>query len=886
MLPLRPYQQEALDKIAEAEDRGVQRMIVAHATGTGKSQPDDEPVLTPYGWRKIGELSPGDLVTGSGGKPVMVTGVFPQGPRPTVIVRFTDGTEVRCDTGHLWQVQTRYMKHNAKRYGHAPWRILTAHQLAESGQEWFVPVPGAVEFRRATSELPIEPYTLGVLLGDGGLSVKSQVRVHARHDLIPLLSLPAGHSAKLFRDQGVMGNYLITSGSKGRHNEVLNALRELRLHGHTAHGKFIPETYLRAAPADRLALLQGLLDTDGSASGNGSDYTSVSYSLAEGVAELARSLGGRATVSLKQTSWTTGHLGSEKKCGEAYRVYVTLPRGISPFRCDRKRSDRLGGQQFDPVKKIESVTPGPILECTCISVDAPDQLYVTTGYAVTHNTVTFSHLIRGRPGRAIVLCHRDELITQAAGKIAAIAPELSTGIVKAEIDQRDADVVIASVQSLHDRRLRDFPRDFATVIVDEAHHSISTTWRHAMWYLRCFEDPGPLTVGFTATPGRGDGRALSAVWQEIVHEFSLLSGIVGGYLCDVRGQIAGTSMDLSNVRQVAGDYSASWLAREMERSEAIPQIADAWVKHGQGRKTLAFTPDVATAHELAAALRERGVAAEAADGSTDAGIRRDILARFKRGETQVAVNCGLWTEGFDEPSVACVLIARPTRSKVLFSQMAGRGTRPYPGKQDLLLLDVTGISAHHDLQTVSSLAGLPEKSRADNGQSVLEALEEIAEGGKDLTLTLAETEAAVSMFRSKMRWMPVAGGGYVLPAEGGEIVLFEVPGTEGWTVTQAGKGTRAQGLTLGYAQGFGEDIARASSGSLSIRNASWLRRPPTGTQLAKLRSLGIRDLTSIRTRGDAADRLTQLRARSVIANAARRQRSQQRSQQRQMQGRG
>ena len=169
---------------------------------------------------------------------------------------------------------------------------------------------------------------------------------------------------------------------------------------------------------------------------------------------------------------------------------------------------------------------------------------------------------------------------------------------------------------------------------------------------------------------------------------------------------------------------------------------------------------------------------------------------------------------------------------------------------------------------------------------MLEALEEIAEGGKDLTLTLAETEAAVSMFRSKMRWMPVAGGGYVLPAEGGEIVLFEVPGTEGWTVTQAGKGTRAQGLTLGYAQGFGEDIARASSGSLSIRNASWLRRPPTGTQLAKLRSLGIRDLTSIRTRGDAADRLTQLRARSVIANAARRQRSQQRSQQRQMQGRG
>jgi hypothetical protein len=448
MLTLRDYQRECLDAVHAAHRSGMRRPAAVLPTGAGKAQPVDEGVLTPTGWRKIGELSVGDLVTGSDGKPTQVTGVFPQGIRPTVVVRFTDATEVRCDTEHLWNVQTRSMKLDAKRRGARAWRTMTAAQIAESSQEWYVPVVGTVRYTPGGG-LPIDPYTLGVLLGDGGLSIPGVVRLHTRHDIIPLLQLPEGHRTTLYSDQGVMGNYLIASGQGCSANLIMNALRSLGLHGHTAHGKFIPEIYLRAAPADRLALLRGILDTDGSATRNGVDYVTVSEALADGVAELVRSLGGRCKISRKQTSWT--HLG-EKRHGMAYRSYITMPRGVRPFRIDRKADSLIGGQQFDPVKRIESVTPGPDLECVCISVSAPDQLYVTTGYAVTHNTVVMSHLIREHRAntrtRSLVLVHRDELADQTIAKVRSVAPHLRVGKVKAGDNEVHADVVVASVQTV------------------------------------------------------------------------------------------------------------------------------------------------------------------------------------------------------------------------------------------------------------------------------------------------------------------------------------------------------------------------------------------------------------------------------------------------------
>jgi superfamily II DNA or RNA helicase len=502
----------------------------------------------------------------------------------------------------------------------------------------------------------------------------------------------------------------------------------------------------------------------------------------------------------------------------------------------------------------------------------------------TGKTVMFSHLIDRRPGRALVIAHRDELIQQAVGKLRQVAPTLEVGIVKAEQDQRDADVVVASVQTLaRPSRLARMDRDFTTIIVDEGHHVAADTYVAVLRHFGVFDDGGPLCVGFTATPERADSKALGAVWEEIVYQRGILEMIAAGYLCDLRGQMVGTDADLARLKVRHGDLQDAEIAEELLRSGAIGQVAGAYVKHAHDRRGLAFTPTVETAYVLAEALVERGIHAEALDGTTPRDTRRAILARLASGETQVCVNCAVLTEGFDEPSIACVLIARPTRSRVLYQQMVGRGTRLHPGKDDCLVLDLAGVTVRHDLATVAELAGLDPADL--EGRTVTEALaarqareeeEERGEGisGGEEKLRLPGITVKVPMFRSKMRWLQVAGE-YVLPCDNGAAVHL-VASREAYRVEGRRRGREpkvlAEGLSLEYAQGFGEDIARRfRGGALASADASWRTRPPSPRQLAALKKWRIKipkaKLASL-TAGDVSDLINTAAAKAAAGKAA------------------
>lgn len=513
----------------------------------------------------------------------------------------------------------------------------------------------------------------------------------------------------------------------------------------------------------------------------------------------------------------------------------------------------------------------------------------------TGKTVTFSHLIGQRApiGRALVLVHRDELAQQTVNKIGLVAPELSTGVVKAERNEVDRDVVVASVQTIHrDNRLASLLEagPIETVVVDEAHHAPAPTWTKVLTGLGSMSPYGPLTVGFTATPER-DGRSLG-VWEKVVSYKSIREMIYQGYLCPIVGQTVQTSADLSGVKVTRGDFSEGDLGDRLESSGAIEEIADAYVMYAADRKGTMFLPTVETSQHLARALCQRGIRAEHLDGKTPTDQRRAILGRLKSGETQVVTNCAVLTEGFDEPSISCVGVARPTKFHGLYVQMVGRGTRIHPGKKDLLVLDITGATERHDLVAVVDL-GLETESKDNEPTEPGEGyqcpacggpcedpdrhrcrlcsrplpLELILEGARKHETCRTGKTAKVDVFAaSRLRWLPV-GDGYCLPA-GKEVVVITPSGPDTWTLAgyTAGKlDILHPQIPAEWAQGIGEDRAKAFQ-RLAERDARWLRSPVSDAQKNRLVREGfpVEKLDRVRTRGDAADLITRIQGRRAM----------------------
>lgn len=321
-------------------------------------------------------------------------------------------------------------------------------------------------------------------------------------------------------------------------------------------------------------------------------------------------------------------------------------------------------------------------------------------------TLVFSRLIANEPGRCLVVVHRHELVTQAVEKLALVAPGLEVGVVEAKRDEVDRRVVVASVQTLARAHRRNPLRNFDLIVVDEAHHAAARSYRTVLGHFRSFTEGGPFVLGVTATPERADGVGLGAVFERIAFRQLLPELIAKGYLVDLRGVRVEAAVDFDAIPLRGGDFDDQALGAALTAAGCPELVARAWEDHAEGRTGLVFTPTVALAEASAGALRGRGIAAEAVSGSTPAQERAAILRRLRSGETRVVANCAVLTEGFDEPSVGAVMIARPTRSHGFYTQMLGRVTRPWPGKVDGLIVDLVAAS-RHNLVNLSSLTGLP-----------------------------------------------------------------------------------------------------------------------------------------------------------------------------------
>jgi superfamily II DNA or RNA helicase len=320
-------------------------------------------------------------------------------------------------------------------------------------------------------------------------------------------------------------------------------------------------------------------------------------------------------------------------------------------------------------------------------------------------TITFGALAEHyQPERTLILAHREELLEQARDKILR-----ATGII-AEIEAAErtasleAPVVVASVQSLHEQRRRRFaPDHFALIVVDEAQN-----------VLGYFEEAHVL--GVTATPDRGDKRLLADYFENVAHETTLVDLIRDGYLCRVRVKTIPLQIDLRDVHTIAGDVNADEAGHALEPHLAA--IADIIARDFANRKSLAFLPLCALSEYFAELCRNRGIAAEHVDGGSK--DRRGVLERFRSGETGLVSNAMLWSEGFDEPSIDCVIPLRPTKIRSLYAQQVGGGTRIHPGKDFLTVLDFLWLTHRHNLiRPAALIARDDEEARAIGGDGDL-----------------------------------------------------------------------------------------------------------------------------------------------------------------------
>lgn len=383
-------------------DAGV-HMLVLGTTGSGKALRMDEPVLTPTGFKLMRELKVGDHVMHASGKPTTIVGVFPQGELQLYRITFADGRSMSVSGDHLWEVHHKhwngkYKKGQSRTDMCAP-RVLDTRQIQkqlETNKGTFsVPLfAPKLTLWEGDADLPLDPYLLGALLGDGGMSGRILSFTSDDKEIVDRVNVALGkldmrlhwfeyHARYCYHVQ------MIDQSVKGYQGTapIRPILSKLGLQGKLSHEKFVPKSYLSASPAVRLEVLRGLMDTDGTAGLAGSiSFCSTSRQLAEDVASLVRSLGGIAKIRSKTTFYT--HKGEKRQGRESFNVHIRIAQPSALFHVSRK-SDRVAEYQYAESLKLKIVSVEELdeyEECQCIKVSEPDGLFVAGDYIVTHNT--------------------------------------------------------------------------------------------------------------------------------------------------------------------------------------------------------------------------------------------------------------------------------------------------------------------------------------------------------------------------------------------------------------------------------------------------------------------------------------------------------------------
>jgi len=497
-------------------------------------------------------------------------------------------------------------------------------------------------------------------------------------------------------------------------------------------------------------------------------------------------------------------------------------------------------------------------------------------------TVLFAHLpiVRQNSLPMLVLAHRAELLSQAKAKIESMNPDLSVGIEKAESRAGKADVVVASVQTLgrgNSDRIEGFENTyFKSIVVDEAHHAAANSYQKILNYFK-----PDYVLGVTATPQRSDSVRLVDTFDEIVYYKSIEDLINEGWLCPLVGYKVKTDTDISEVEIVNGDYKQEQLAEAIDNPSRNTSIVNAFLDLAGTKKTVVFAANIAHARNLAASFAAQTRAqVRIVLGETIDEEREQILKDFKSGEVQVIINVGVLTEGFDEPSIEAIILARPTRSSLLYTQIVGRGTRLNDNKPNCMIIDVADATKGKKPVSLPTLLGLPPDFDLQ-GQSFTEVAKEfeklkefcpgmathvlnpddIKNSYKEINLFMPPPPNPAVIEYSKFVWAEIGVNSFQLNLSSIDSMQIYYDALGRWvSQIKQRSGDKYLYTPIGHAATLRTVFARTDEWirknrpttlSLIDADAMWRKDSPTDKQIKMLRRIGVPITTEI-TKGMAS----------------------------------
>lgn len=471
-------------------------------------------------------------------------------------------------------------------------------------------------------------------------------------------------------------------------------------------------------------------------------------------------------------------------------------------------------------------------------------------------TVIFSSLIKELGTRALIIAHTTELLYQAKEKITMIAPELSVGIVDGDNKEFNAHIVISSVQSAsvtaNLQKLKE--QNFALLIWDECHRSATDGARKILTTLDFDKTTKKLLVGFTATAYREDNKGLGEVFDVIAFEKNAQDLIEEGYLVPPQGFKIATDVDFSHVKVYDGDFTEASLSEIMDTPCMNKLVVQSYLKEAKNLPAICFGTTVKHARNLMQAFIDEGVAAEVITGDMPKKERSAILERYTNGKTKVLCNCQILTEGVDLPHTSCVIVARPTQSKGLYTQMVGRGLRPCPwiNKKMCIVLDFS--AKNHNICNVGMLLNDSDKVSLHNKKKKSSEPREF----KILDPSLQSALVTHDPLGKSFNWECTRENTYIMRGSNDSYIEIQKTNNKKYRVIfYNGSKNKiiADNLTFEWAFSTAEDYAKSNRNLfiISDKKAPWRNEAATESQKILIKKLGYKEGTDSLRRGQASD---------------------------------